>query len=192
LGVPIEHFGHFKVGDFKKFELRLATSVQSVAAKPTSDFFAPAEFFELSQDERMTRKSYENFNAGLEAEGLDNLLSGGFREMPVSHERKMIDDEAPPERKTVPLPPLHFVAQVRGNAVARSQHGQRVARTVRKDFSLRNERFNIVKRDNLGSFDPAQAALGSEAEAQIALNNFVQQNPAQKDQLVVVPLWEIG
>jgi hypothetical protein len=192
LGVPIEHFGHFKVGDFKKFELRLATSVQSLAAKPASDFFAPAEFFELSQDERMTRKSYENFNAGLEAEGLDNLLSGGFREMPVSHERKMIDDEAPPERKTVPLPPLHFVAQVRGNAVARSQHGQRVARTVRKDFSLRNERFNIVKRDNLGSFDPAQAALGSEAEAQITLNNFVQQNPAQKDQLVVVPLWEIG
>ena len=139
----------------------------------------------------MTRRSYENFNAGLEAEGLDNLLSGGFREMPVSHERKIIDDEAPPERKTVPLPPFHFVAQIRGNAVAKSQHGVRVSRTVRKDFSLRNEQFNIVLRDKL-AVNPAQPSLRSEAEAQIALNNFVKENPAQKDQLVVVPFWEIG
>ena len=196
LGIRLDHFGHFKVGDFKKFALRLATGEaigeRPLAARNTGDFFAPAEFFELSQDERMTRRSYENFNAGLEAEGLDNLLSGGFREMPVSHERKLIDDEAPPERKTVPLPPFHFVAQIRGNAVAKSQHGVRVARTVRKDFSLRNEQFNIVLRDKLAAFNPAQPALRSEAEAQIALNNFVKQNPAQKDQLVVVPLWEVG
>ena len=124
LGIQLDHFGHFRVGDFKTFALRLATGEATgerpLAARNTGDFFAPAEFFELSQDERMTRRSYENFNAGLEAEGLDNLLSGGFREMPVSHERKLIDDEAPPERKTVPLPPFHFVAQIRGNAVAKS------------------------------------------------------------------------
>jgi hypothetical protein len=160
-------------------------------AKSTSDFFAPAEFFELSQDERLTRKSYENFNAGLEAEGLDNLITGGFREMGVSHERRIVDDEAPPERKTLPLPPLHFVTQIRGNAVAKSAHGLRTARTVRKDFSLRNERFDVVMKDNLAPLDPARPPLGSEAQAQIALDNVVKQNPAQKDQLMVVPVWEI-
>ena len=143
LGVPIDHFGHFRVGDFKTFALRLATGEATgerpLTARNTGDFFAPAEFFELSQDERMTRRSYENFNAGLEAEGLDNLLSGGFREMSVSHERKLIDDEAPPERKTVPLPPFHFVAQIRSNAVAKSQHG-------RASGSDRAQRLQLAKR----------------------------------------------
>jgi hypothetical protein len=192
LGIPIEHFGHFKLGDFKTFRLRLATGDQLLTARDTGDFFAPAEFFELSQDERMTRKSYESFNAGLEADGLDTLVSGDFREMSVSYERKTIDDEAPPEKKTVPLPPPHFVAQIRSNAVAKSSLGRRVARTVRQDFSLRGERFNVVVRESLTSVNPAQAPLASEAEAQTVLNSFVKQNPARTDQLVVVPLWEIG
>ena len=140
----------------------------------------------------MSRKSYENFNAGLEADGLNNLVSGAFREQSLAHERKLIDDEAPPEKKaTIPLPPIHFVTQIRGNAVAKSQLGLRVARTARKDFSLRTEQFKIVKKQNMGSFDSQQPALASEAAAQIALNNVVKQNPAQKDQLVVVPLWEM-
>ena len=140
----------------------------------------------------MTRRSYESFNAGLEADGLDNLRSGDFREMSVSYERKSIDDEAPPEKKTVPLPPPYFVAQIRTNAVANSSLGRRVARTVRKDFSLRGERFNVVVRESLTSAIPAQAPLASEAEAQTVLNSFVTQNPGRTDQLVVVPLWEIG
>lgn len=189
LGIPIDHFGHFKVTGAKKFNLRLAIANDTLPAKNTSDFFAPAEFFELSQDERMTRRSYENFNAGLEAEGLDNLLSGAFREMPVMHERKIIDDQAPPEPKTrLPLSLLHFVAQIRGNAVATSALGQRVARTVRKDFSLKNERFNIVNKENLAT---VQSALGSEAAARIALDNVVKQNPAKRNQLDVVPTWEL-
>ena len=75
--------------------------------------------------------------------------------------------------------------------MAKSQLGLRVARTARKDFSLRTEQFKIVKKQNMGSFDSQQPALASEAAAQIALNNVVKQNPAQKDQLVVVPLWEM-
>ena len=193
LGIPLDHFGHFKLRDFEKFDLRLATGEDSVKAKSTGDFFAPAEFFALSGDERMSRKSYESFNAGLEAEGLDNLSSGGFREMSVSYERRIIDDEAPPPKpNNVALPLTHFIAQIRGNAVSKSQLGRRVAHTVRQDFSLRNERFDVVERETLGSLDPTRPALGSEAEAHIALNNFEKQNPAQKGQLVVVPHWEIG
>lgn len=111
--------------------------------------------------------------------------------MGVSHERRIVDDEAPPERKTILLPPFHFVTQIRGNAVAKSPHGLRAARTVRKDFSLRNEQFNVVIKDNLAPFDPARPALGSEAQAQVALDAVVKQSPAQKDRLMVVPVWEI-
>ena len=192
LGIPLDHFGHFKVADFKTFDLRLATGGGTVATKNTSDFFAPAEFFELTQDERMTRKSYENFNAGLEADGLDALMTDSFREMPVSHERRLVDDEAPPEKKTIPLPPIHFTAQIRRNAVAASAHGRRVAGTVRRDFKLQDEQFKIVIKDTLAGFEPAQVPLGSEAEAQTMLKSVVTQDPSQKDRLAVVPVWEVG
>ena len=190
LGVPLDHYGHFNPRDFRKFSLRLGTDAGFIAADNTSDFFAPAEFFELTQEERMTRKSYESFNAGLAAGGLDNLLGGRFRQMNVDYERRIIDDQ-PQVPKTVPLPPAHFVAQIKGNSIAKSQPGRRVGRTVRKDFRLRNERFGIVNREDFSRFQPAQEIVGNESEVHTAMNNFVKRDPSRKDTLAVVAIWEI-
>ena len=38
LGVPIEHFGHFKLGDFKTFRLRLATGEQLLTTRGHGGF----------------------------------------------------------------------------------------------------------------------------------------------------------
>jgi hypothetical protein len=197
LGVPLDHFGHFKIADHRTFELRLSSGPDaqpiSVATNDTSDFFAPAEFFELTEDQRLSRKSYESFKAGFEAQGLDKLTTGDFREMSVAHERKLIDDEAPPpppEPVTRPLPPLHFVTQIRRNAIAASALGKRAARTVRQDFRLQGEQFGVVTQA-MGVVDLSQGTLDSEAEAQVALNNLLKRNPALKEPLVVVPVWEM-
>ena len=112
--------------------------------------------------------------------------------MSVSHERKLIDDEAPPEKKaTIPLPPLHFVAQIRGNAVAKSQHGLRVARTARKDSACERSNSRLSASKPWAASIRRSPRLLARLEAQIALKNFVKQNPAQKEQFVVVPLWEM-
>jgi hypothetical protein len=168
----------------------LGTKDEFIAADNTSDFFAPAEFFELTQEQRMTRKSYESFNAGLAAGGLDNLLGGRFRQMNVDYERRIVDDQAPGP-VVVPLSPLHFAAQIKGNSLAKSQPGRRVGRTVRKDFRLRNERFGIVNTENLKRFEAAQEIVGNEAEVNTALKNFVKRDPSKKETLAVVALWEM-
>ena len=192
LGVSLDHYGHFNPRDFRSFSLRLGTTDEFIAADNTSDFFAPAEFFELTQDERMTRKSYESFNAGLAAGGLDNLIGGRFRQMKVDYERRIIDDQPQiPGPVLVPLSPIHFAAQLKGNSIAKSQPGRRVGRTVRKDFSLRNERFGIVNREDFSRFQPAQEIVGNEAEVHTALNKFVKRDPSKKELLAVVPIWEI-
>jgi hypothetical protein len=198
LGVAIDHYGHFDVRDFRRFDLRLAAPDNTqLASDNLNDFFAPAEFFELSQDQRLTRKSFDSYNAGVSVTGLDNLQGGRFRLQKVDYERKFLGEQTNPPisqlaRLVVQLPPVRFLAQVRSNAIGRSRTGRRVNHTVRDDFSLQQEEFVIVNSEDLTPFEPAQPVTGSEAAVHTALNHLVQQDPTRRERLTVVSRWELN
>src|SRR5262249_49615775 len=43
----------------------VSSSGQNLATQPVKDFFAPAQFFEMSADEKLSRPSFESMNAGV-------------------------------------------------------------------------------------------------------------------------------
>lgn len=189
LGISIDHYGHLDTSDFRKFNLRLSADNTEIPKKDLFDFFAPAEFFELTQDERLTRKSYDSYNAGVTASGLDDLQGGRFRQIPVTYERKIIGAE---EKKTIPLHETHFRGQIRNNAVGRSKTGSRISRTMRSDFGLKQEEFVIVNGENLSPFEPGPATAGSEAAVHTVLKELVREDPRRRAQLTVVARWELN
>jgi hypothetical protein len=197
LGVPIDHYGHFDTNDFHRVDLRLADKDNNrLPSTDLSDFFAPAEFFEMSQDQRLTRKSFDSYKAGLSASGLDNLKGGRFRQMKVQYERKFIGAQTNPPitaliGAVVQLPAAQFQTQLRGNTIGRSRTGRRVSRRMRTDFTLQQEEFVIANSEDLTPFAPAQSIKGSEATVHAALKHFVKQDPTQGERLTVVSRWEL-
>lgn len=137
----------------------------------------------------MSRKSYDNYNAGISA-GFEKLAGGRFRLQPIDYEPKVIDDQYSSGPLTTPnvspLPLDHFITQIRGNAIARSRPG-RAARIVRKNFGLRQEKFALHQLQDL-SDGAAELVMGNEAEVHAALSKL---DRSTKEQFAVVPLWEI-
>ncbi len=187
LGVQLEHYGHFNSTDFRKFDLRVSGG--SVDTDPLPDFFAPAQFFELTQDERLLRKSYDSYQCGVSTKGLDNLHGGRFRVVKVDYERKLVGTSARPE--SVDLPREHFDVQIRGNAIAKSRTGRRIGRTVRRNFGLQKEEFVIANSEDFTAYEPAQSLAGSEAAVHAAYNDLVRRDSDLARKLVVVPAWEL-
>lgn len=189
LSVQLDHYGHFGLNDFRKFDLRLDTGVGPDETDFLTDFFAPAEFFELTQDERLVRKSYDAYNSGISPRGLSALLGGRFRVAKVEYERKIVGTPVKPQ--VLVLPPEHFDVQIRSNAIANSGRGRRVRKTVRRNLALQKEEFVIANTETLKPFEPTQTLVGSDATVHAALKELVQRDLRLAEKLIVVPTWEL-
>ncbi|MGZ8182573.1 MAG: DUF6603 domain-containing protein [Methylobacter sp.] len=66
LNMDISRFGQAAPAGARRFEIKsVSLSEQSQTASPVKDFFAPAQFFEMSDDEKLSRPSFEAMVAGI-------------------------------------------------------------------------------------------------------------------------------
>jgi hypothetical protein len=186
LDIEINLFGTAKPSDFTKFSIEL----EDMSESSVKEEFAPAQFFKISETEKLSRPSFEKYNSGVSATGSNTLTSDFFRERDVMFEQIIIDDLDLPAA----TPPLsifdktRFNAFIRNGAAARSKFGSKAkmqSPLSPPKVAVSEKRYDVVHTDDLSVFGGMTA--GSVSEANNMLRQAILQNPSLEGQLEIIP-----
>jgi hypothetical protein len=161
-----------------------------------TDFFAAAEFEDMSDDEKLSRPSFERMDAGL-------IVSGGAVDhgpaigTAVSYETVLVDDRF--NSRNGPRYFLGLDVQLATSfqgAAARSilkqsgfaKFAPEATAPVR--VSLKEDRFVVISTDDLGVRDDISSPA-NKGDAMRALADYLVANPGERGRLQVAPLDEI-
>lgn len=94
LEVEISKFGQFKPSDFTKFEI-IEIKIGSVAAAYhyVKENFAPANFLDIGDNEKLSLPSFNEENSGVQLSGTGVLKSGAVVDRKVVYESHIMDEE---------------------------------------------------------------------------------------------------
>ncbi|NUP24397.1 MAG: hypothetical protein HOZ81_51765 [Streptomyces sp.] len=129
LGVTVTRFGPGRLPAPARFDVAVRLTGGSAAMEPVREQFARADFFDLTDEQKLTQPAFELLPSGSQL--TPSTLGGGAprRTVQVRYETKWIGERgAPPQPRAVwPLAETHLVAALAHGAVARgSLHADRV------------------------------------------------------------------
>jgi hypothetical protein len=197
LNMDISRFGHAAPAGVRRFTISsVSLGGLSQATQPVKDFFAPAQFFEMSDDEKLSRPSFEPLTAGVSIGSSEFVFttatSDWFEVEAIEFETWIVDKQKNETRRSNPedpkklykLNPGPLGRQARFGAAGVSdlrRTGKAKYRTTAPKHRIAKEGWSIVATDDL----TAQPAPGVEAgksvsysEAAQALRKLKQENPA--------------
>jgi hypothetical protein len=90
LGVQLDKYANTSIGEHNHFGVTASGGL--VAAGEATEWFAPAQFFDIKPKERLSRPSFEQFEAGIEF-GSDRVEAGRSVELLDGHAEFRIDPE---------------------------------------------------------------------------------------------------
>ena len=195
LAIRLDKFGSQNVAGVKRFDLQLVDGAgQVLDTVVENDLFAPAMYLNLSDEEKLSRKSYESFPAGIRMKQADHLTVGSFKEKPVRYESKVFDGVETPLKTTVQVEDATlFDFLSKGNTTAQSEVGStlRFAQLAgASHVSLPAEDYVLVSTRDLTPYTD-WARRPSQTEALQLLEDILAEKPELEAQLAVVPAYEI-
>ncbi|HEU0029478.1 MAG TPA: DUF6603 domain-containing protein [Kofleriaceae bacterium] len=183
----IRRYGATKLPRAERFTVASATvGTAGAGVAPLEDYFAPAQFLELSDAQKLSRPSFERMDAGVKVE-VEDVTHGPPVSVVVEYETIRIDDEFTARR----LPRYQLV---RGHALAIAAVG--APRATKYGVSraalatLDDDAFVVVSTTDLAARGDVLAAPASKTEALEALAAFRSSHPVEAAQLDVVPMHE--
>jgi hypothetical protein len=201
LEIQIEKFGTQHPADANRFAIQQISTGEAgesevLAMVLVKDEFAPDQFFELSDTDRLTRKSFEQYTAGVSLEDSRELETDYAASRVVEYEFFYIDEQRDLTswRLLRPLDPVYFDAWAVGGAVAASALSydrNRLPDSAVGKAGLSREAFGVVYIRDLTLVTDAGGALASEAEAYGAMQTILRSNPALDGEIQVVPAFEV-
>jgi hypothetical protein len=170
------------------------------APRVAEESFAPAQFFDLSDADKLASPSFRNFTSGIRVGDADRVRAGYAAAREVRYEIKYIDSArdqrlaAPPSRGLFDLDLHAFKAWALKGAIARSDLSfdrRRKSARAPAAVATNQEEFAIVHADSLALFDAA-SLLGTEQAALQRRDALVAATPALRGRLQVVPTFEMA
>lgn len=170
LGVTVTRFGPGRLPAPARFDVAVRFPAGGAAVGPVTEQFARADFFDLTDDERITQPAFEPLCSGSELTPPMAGPGAPRRTVQVRYETKWIGEPgAPPQpRAPWPLAEPHLVAALQHGAVARSAvHADRVAYVApAAPAALKAPSWAVARIDTLTEADgPGRAATFTEAAA---------------------------
>ena len=200
LDLEIAKFGQTTPADARLFKIdTVSVNGNSVPFERVRDFFAPAEFLEMTDDEKLTAPSFESLTAGvsLSAEGF--ILPTGDADLiedpSIRYETIIIDSKNQTPRKLPEKSALgaaHLGRQIRFGAAARSDVRRTGAAKYRpavvKNTLAKTGWVVVSAADGSRQSVPGVEAgkLVAYAEAFQALQKLKQENPARAKGLRII------
>jgi hypothetical protein len=198
LNLDISKFGQAAPTGARRFTIRsISPSGLDQTASPVTDFFAPAQFFEMSDDDKLSRPSFESMAAGVSigsnqvafTDNADDWLEVNA----IEFETTIVDTENNASRLVAPyqLPPGLLAKQALFGAAANCdlrRTGQAKYRTTIGKYRLAKEGWSIVATDDLSV---ATDKPTSYSEAAQSLRKLKQENPAKAASLKILRLSEL-
>ncbi len=193
LGRRIDHYGNNRVDGADTFELSSPSlGTTPVSSEPVEDFFAAAQYWTLSEDEKLSSPSFEEMPAGVVL-GDDGLEAPASSEFTVDHEVVYRDpavrasgDERPGTITPATTRALGRALRLGASLSARTAAG--LPRSTRKtgDLKVGSVGFVALKTD----VGERAGGLTSEATTFYAARDAVL-GAARADRRAVVPAYEL-
>ena len=102
-GRDIDVFGGSPVSGARRFQLTASLGGAPQAGAVVQDQFAPAQFFSMTDDEKLAAPAFETFDAGLAFGDAISFPEAEIAPAPVAYDTILVDDLAPPPQSTAPV-----------------------------------------------------------------------------------------
>jgi hypothetical protein len=196
LQIAIDKFGSQVPRDARQFELTdVRSNTTALSTDPAREQFAPAQFFTLTDDEKLARPSFEPLTGGFKIAASGDLLIAP----PVS---KSVDYELTYLRKAhfslsfagvYNLAKALFKTATRAGAVSKaslSHLNNRISSNAPEAVTIKPEQYGIANLSDLQLHSPDLVAA-SYTEAADMYRQLVERQPELKDQLQILSSFEI-
>ncbi|MVM29217.1 hypothetical protein GO755_04170 [Spirosoma sp. HMF4905] len=195
LRLEIARFGYQQPDGPRRFDIT-SVSVGNTTSTPTdADYekeeFAPAQFIQLSDAEKLSRPSFEPFDAGLRVGGSPQPKSDYAVGLDVAYELIYVPEKQAPKRLKMDWG--LFGLYLGTNATSRSPlaEAKKMSSVLGAEkVSIQPETFVVATTDTLQLHE--QLVFTTETEAQLALGNLIRQNGALADALQVLPAYQLN
>jgi hypothetical protein len=200
LGETITRFGSAAPDKWNHFSISaISLNGNSAPHEDVKDFFARGQFFELSDEDKLSKASFDKLNAGLTI-GSDNIIKGAESKVDVHYETYLVDDPILPSRAAgrYRLNADLFLAQLRVGAGSLSP----VRMSAELKFSepgaegkirLGDLAHVIVTTDELSvRGDLLDGEGASQVSAENRLERHLAKHPEDRGRLQVMPKHELA
>jgi hypothetical protein len=196
LDSTLARVGAQKPSDAKRFSLAVATTV-FVKRRDVDESFAPAQFEDLSDDERLSRKGFEPRHGGIELSSAGPQLESGAAITRIDrYDLITIDTNARRHRRRFSaLAGALFSHLLAGSAVARSPLSARSRKAripVEDGVKGQDEGFTVAFQENNRAFSAESASFTSEGAAREWMAAAVARDRTLGERLHVVPKFEVA
>ncbi|PBQ33648.1 hypothetical protein CNR22_18320 [Sphingobacteriaceae bacterium] len=203
LDIDITRFGNCRPDPlgYSYFSLNIsydASTTNILQKDPLKEYFAPNEFFNLSETDRLNSASFQELTSGLEVKSTSTALKGGKpRRRRYEYEQIIMDSRRTPVRMTSPstIAVAFRANSTMGTTAANSNLGSASTDRLRASdaplpITETAASFAIAKTSDLTSYNSLIA--GSRIEAQKILEQQLLLNPALEGQLQIVNQFEVA
>jgi hypothetical protein len=202
LDIAIERIGAQRPADARTFSIAAVTVNGEAQGTPrqAEESFAPAQYFDMSDADKLASPSFKNFSSGIRVGDADRMRAGYAAAREVKYEIKYIDSArdqrlaAPPSRNLFELDAHAFRAWALKGAISKSELSfARRKKSARAPAAVatNQEEFAIVHADTLALFDGG-SLMGTEIAARQRITSLIAANPALRGALHVVPKFEMS
>jgi hypothetical protein len=201
LNIEVQKFGAQKPADANRFSIQQVTvgqpeDTEALGTVVASEDFAPAQFFDRSDTEKLTSKSFEKYDAGVRIQASEELKSDYAARRVVEYELFYKDEQRAlaPWLDLFQVEVLTFEAWSVGGAVAQSALSH--ARNAKPadapgEVKIQQERFAVVFSRDMTPV-PDAAFHTSEAEAKAQLSQLLSSQPGLDGEIQVIPAFEVN
>ena len=203
LGVEVQKFGNQQPADGNRFSIEKVRigepdDAEAVGISGVQEQFAPVQFFEMTDSEKLSGRSFEHYEAGVRVRDSERLEAAYAAKRDVEYELFYIDSQRDQRLRPwfEPLRPeaVAFNAWASRGAVAASPLS--FASTAKSALApeavqVRHEPFAVVNVRDLTLVNGG-AVASSEAEAFGLIRDLIRDNPALEQELQVVPTFEVN
>jgi len=204
--LPLEDFAIAKFGNKKPLEenkFKITNANSDNVAIPADyqgvrEQFAPANFLELNDSEKLSRKSFDNLPSGFKLTATADLLTTLPVVRDVDYELSYLRRERIVPRGLIKFFGLAYDRLVKGSAVRQSRLAQqqtRVSLNAPLQVGLPQETFAIASAADLKLHfknEVGPVFFGTQAEAYQQQQELIAQNPALAGQIQVVSHFELN
>lgn len=197
LGVAVEKYGAAKIGDGDRFDIDSVTvGGESLATSTVKEEFAPAQYFDLSDSERLSTPSFERYGSGVRMGSAAGVAAGAPISREVVYEEIVIDETRRLSVGMLAMTVARFLHQLRGGSMAQSALSKKVkpaGSALSPDrVTLAQEGYAVVNVEDLRIADGATAEGLSYFEAKQQMSALAADSPGGESRLQVVPMYEIA
>jgi hypothetical protein len=196
LKVTIQRFGAAKPSGAKVFDLKGMSAGGDMVTESVQSEFAPAQYFELSNDDKMSAPAFKRMDSGIRANGAALVNHGRPAPRDFQYRDSLIDsagEESPFLAKFGRFAGSAYnVAALSGAAAAQSSLFQErmAARPTGDEIKVSEGSYRIVDAATMKPVDAA--VLDNHIAASQAMQSLVVKNPSLGGKLMVMSEFELG